>query len=129
MIAIDTNILIRLLTKDNLEQHKTSLRLFETEQLFIPDTVILETEWVLRFAYNFSPNAICEAFKKLFGLSNVYLNNGYVVAQAIEWHLSGLDFADAFHLALSQNTSALKTFDSKFIKKSKGLSPCIVERP
>ncbi|NUN16716.1 MAG: type II toxin-antitoxin system VapC family toxin [Myxococcales bacterium] len=129
MIAIDTNIIVRLLTRDDAEQYHVSKKLFEAEEIHIPDTVILETEWVLRFAYEFEPNEICNAFRKLFGLANVKLANDFTVAQAINWYEQGLDFADAFHLALSQNAESIKTFDDKFIKKSKSLSKCVVEKP
>jgi predicted nucleic-acid-binding protein len=129
VIAIDTNVLVRLLTGDNPAQYKASQRLFENEEIFIPDTVVLETEWVLRAAYDLKPAAICEAFKKIFGLNNVKLSNGYLMAQAIAWHEAGLDFADALHLALSQAQDALKTFDTDFIKRSKSLGKCLVEKP
>lgn len=129
MIAIDTNIIVRFLTKDDAKQYSASRKLFEIEEIYIPDTVILETEWVLRFAYEFKPTEICNAFRKLFGLHNVKLSNEFTIAQAINWHEQGLDFADAIHLALSQNTPTLKTFDDKFIKKSKDLSKCVVQKP
>ncbi|MEJ2670127.1 MAG: type II toxin-antitoxin system VapC family toxin [Gammaproteobacteria bacterium] len=129
MIAIDTNILIRLLTRDDPKQYSVSRKLFEKEEIFIPDTVILETEWVLRFAYDYSSAEICVSLKKLFGLPNVTLTNDLIVSQAITWYESGLDFADAFHLALSQELPALKTVDTKFIKRSKNISKCLVEKP
>lgn len=129
MIAIDTNIIVRLLTKDDPKQYASSRKLFNNSEIYIPDTVILETEWVLRFAYDFEPSEICSAFRKLFGLPNVKLSNQFIIAQAIDWHEKGLDFADAFHLALSQQVSTLKTFDEKFIKKSQNLSACSVQMP
>ena len=48
---------------------------------------------------------------------------------AIEWTRKGLDFADALHLASSKNTDSFATFDSNFIRRSKGLSKCIVKKP
>lgn len=129
MTAVDTNIIVRLLTRDEIEQYHASRALFETEEIYIADTVILETEWVLRFAYEFEPKEICDSLRKLFGLPNVWLSNEFAVAQAITWHEAGLDFADAFHLALSQNQPTLKTFDVKFIKLAKDLSACRVEKP
>ena len=129
MIAIDTNIIVRLLTKDNAKQYNASLELFEAAEIYIPDTVILETEWVLRYAYSFEPIQICRAFRNLFGLPNIRLSNQYLIAQTIDWHEIGLDFADAFHLALCQNVSTLKTFNENFIKKSKKLSACTVQKP
>ncbi|MFB2977172.1 type II toxin-antitoxin system VapC family toxin [Microseira sp. BLCC-F43] len=68
MIAVDTNIVVRLLTQDDEKQYNKSLKLFQEQDIFIPDTVILETEWVLRFAYKFKPAEICQAFRNLFGL-------------------------------------------------------------
>jgi predicted nucleic acid-binding protein len=129
VIAIDTNILVRLLTRDSEAEYKASHKLFAAEEIFIPDTVVLETEWVLRYAYDLKPAEFCDALRKVCGLPNVSLTNGQRVAQAISWHEAGLDFADAFHLALSQGMSSLKTFDKDFIKKSKDISECPVEKP
>lgn len=129
MIAVDTNILVRLLTRDHEAEYAASYQLFATEEIFIPDTVILETEWVLRFAYDLKPSEICDAFRQLFGLANVTISSDQRIAQVISWHELGLDFADAFHLVMSQGCDELKTFDKNFIKKSKGLTDCRVERP
>lgn len=129
MIAVDTNIVVRLLVKDDLEQFQRSLKLFQEKDIFICDTVILETEWVLRFAYKFSPPEIYQAFSKLFGLPNVYLKNANAISQVLNWHQTGLDFADAFHLAQSQHCSEFYTFDRKFLNKAKGLTECQVKQP
>jgi predicted nucleic-acid-binding protein len=129
MVAVDTNIIVRLLTQDDESQYQKSLEVFQKQNIFISDTVILETEWVLRFAYKFKSVQICEALKKLFGLPNVHLNNANLVAQSLQWYEAGLDFADAFHLANSQDYSKFYTFDEKFIKRAKGLSICEVQQP
>jgi predicted nucleic-acid-binding protein len=129
MVAVDTNIVVRLLTQDDELQYQKSLEIFQNQSVFIPDTVILETEWVLRFAYKFKPTEICLALRQLFGLPNVYLINADLVARAIQWHEDGLDFADAFHLAQSQHHAHFYTFDEKFIKKADGLTSCEVKKP
>lgn len=129
MIAVDTNVIVRLLMKDDEAQYKAAHKLFSAEEIYIADTVILESEWVLRFAYDFGAEEICVAFRKLFGLKNTRLTNAQLVAQVIDWHEAGLDFADAFHLALSQHISTMKTFDDKFIKRAKKLTQCAVEKP
>ena len=84
MIAVDTNVVVRLLTKDDQTQFRKAVRLFNEEQLFIPDSVILETEWVLRFAYRFSTSNIASALRKLLGLANVQVDNSKKIAKAIE---------------------------------------------
>ena len=129
MIAVDTNIIVRLLARDDEKQFQKAYATFKKEAVFISDTVFLETEWVLRFAYNFRPSAINSAFKKLLGLPNVRVANPEILAKAIKWHAAGLDFADSLHLAKSQDAVKFLTFDAKFIKKAKGLGNCQVERP
>lgn len=129
MIAVDTNLLVRFLVKDDELQYQTALMLFQQESIFIPDTVVLETEWVLRFAYDYSPTEIIAALRQVFGLSNVTLTEPLLIAKAMDWHELGLDFADALHLAKCEHVKTLKTFDGKFIKRSKGLSVCKVSAP
>jgi predicted nucleic-acid-binding protein len=126
MVAIDTNIIVRLLTRDDEIQYKKALSLFEKYDIFIADTVILETEWVLRYAYNFEQDSICKSFKKVFGLSNIHLSNPSRIAQAIQWHEEGLDFADALHLSQCLECESLYTFDSKFSSKAAVYSKCEV---
>ncbi|MCC7135451.1 MAG: hypothetical protein IT528_03490 [Nitrosomonas sp.] len=73
MIAIDTDVVVRLLTRDDAAQYEKAYQLFEKQNVFIGDTVILETEWVLRFAYEYSPTSVVRAFSGLFGLANVHI--------------------------------------------------------
>jgi len=111
VIAVDTNILVRFLTGDDKQQFKKALTLFESHDICIPDTVILESEWVLRYAYNFTPDAICRALTKLFGLPNVHLTNPILISQALQWHEQGLDFADAMKIhCFEALTSRLRRF-------------------
>lgn len=128
MIAVDTNVVVRLLTQDDELQFNKSVEVFREQAVFIPDTVILETEWVLRFAYKFKPADICQGLRNLFGLPNVHLTNASLIAQVLQWHENGLDFADAFHLAQSQHCSEFCTFDDRFGKKAQGLSKCRVNK-
>ncbi len=128
MIAIDTNVLVRLLTADNASQYKASVKLFAEQDIFIPDSVILETEWVLRAAFQLQPPQTCESLRSVFGLTNVYLHDSQLIAQVVNWHEAGLDFADAFHLSQSQRCTELKTFDTQFIKRGRNLSTCRVQK-
>lgn len=129
MIAIDTNVLVRFLTRDDKAQYRKVLALFAKNDIFIPATVILETEWVLRYSYGFSPETILDAFTKTFGLPNVKIKNPDAVAQAIELTRHGLDFADALHLSASHECKQFATFDAACIKKAKGLTTCKVKKP
>ncbi len=84
---------------------------------------------MLRSRYRFEPNYLCKAFAKLFGLPNVYVVDADLLAQVLQWQENGLDFADAFHLAQSQNCSAIYTFDDKFLRRAEGLTRCQVVQP
>ena len=84
---------------------------------------------VLRFAYNFDTESVANGMRMLFGLPNVQLSNPPLIAQALEWHSDGMDFADAFHLANSQQFDEMYTFDKKFIKKAEGLTASDVIEP
>ena len=129
MIAVDTNVIVRLLTRDEEEQFQKAMTLFIQNDVFIPETVILETEWVLRYAYKFESSAICDALTRTLGLPNVKTNRPACIAQAIAFTRQGLDFADALHLAASQECTRLATFDAALIKRAKGLTPCKVGKP
>lgn len=129
MVAIDTNVLVRLLTGDDPSQYASSKALFETHAIFIPITVLLEAEWVLRAAFELSPSQINDALRRVLGLPNVTVADAPRIAQALSWHQQGVDFADALHLALSQSHDRLKTFDAAFIRKAATLTACRVERP
>ena len=116
MLAVDTNVLVRLLTNDDSKQHLTVVRLLSKEPVWISKTVLLETEWVLRSGYGFSPDRIQEALTRLLGLPNVDVEDASIVAQALLWVPQGLDFADALHLAAAQRQGAFATFDQKLAK-------------
>ncbi|MBI9085760.1 MAG: type II toxin-antitoxin system VapC family toxin [Desulfobacterales bacterium] len=118
MISVDTNVIVRLLTGDDQAQFERAKALFSGVNIIITTSVILECEWVLRYAYHFEQPEITTAFKSLFGLSNVQLQDPLVIADAIEWHQNRMDFADAIHLAQSKESEAFVTFDKKFIKSA-----------
>src|SRR5690606_312063 len=104
LISVDTNIVVRLLTKDDPAQFELSKAAFEENQVFIPITVILETEWVLRYTYGFSRETIGEALTRLMNLPNVTSSDDAALKLALSWHRQGLDFSDALHLACSRST-------------------------
>ena len=129
MATIDTNVLVRFLTGDDKNQYQKARRLFEHGAIFIPDTVILEAEWVLRYAYALDPEQVCAAFEKVGGLPNVTLQNPLQIHQAVEWHRKGMDFADALHLAHSVGNEPFYTFDQELVKRSVGCGSTAVREP
>ena len=129
MTAIDTNVLVRFLTRDDEQQFQKTVRLFAGNNIFIPTTVILETERVLRYAYGFAQSAILDAFSRTFGLPNLRIQHPDSVAESIELARQGLDFADALHLASCRDCDSFATFDTAFVGKAKGLHKPAVSKP
>ncbi len=80
MIAVDTNVLVRLLTEDDPKQAAQARSLFIAEVIWISKTVLLEKQWVLHSLYGFQDSAITEAFSRLIGLRNVRVEDDESVA-------------------------------------------------
>ena len=83
MIAVETNLLVRILTNDDPILARRVLKLFKSDDLFIPKTVFLETEWVLRHAYKIKRSNVIIGFQKLLGLPNVNVEDPDSIYQAI----------------------------------------------
>ena len=129
MIALDTNILARLLLADDAAQLARVKSLLGKKQNYTaPITIMLELVWVLE-ANDCSPPEIQHGINLLLGLSNFKPANAQELKQALAWYADGLDFADALHLALSQDAKQLVTFDKKFVKlaKKSGASLAVIE--
>jgi len=122
MIAVDTNLLVRILTNDDPIQARRAVKILKSDDIFIPKTVLLETEWVLRHAYEIERSHIIIGFQKLLGLPNVNVEDPDSIYQAISWYENKFDFADALHLASSRRCINFATFDSSFIKKAQQFS-------
>lgn len=129
MIAVDTNIVVRLLTGDDPSQMARAREIFTDAEIFIAETVMLETEWVLRYAYDLPPATIHGGLLKLLGLPNVLVRDARAISQAFEGYRSGMDFADALHLATCGHCAELLTFDKKFVRSAPDSFPCKVRHP
>lgn len=121
MIGLDTNLIVRLLTNDDPKQAQYALKLIEKNPIFIAKSVLLETEWVLRYTYQLDTETIFSAFKKLLGLKQITIEDPQTISQTLQWYQAGFDFADALHLASSQKAEKFATLDKKFVKVAKKL--------
>jgi len=127
--GVDTNVIVRLLTGDEPAQSEKARAILRKPDMFLPDTVMMESEWVLRHAYGFEPAAIHEAFIRLCGLPNIILPNPHRMLTALQWYAAGMDFADALHLAASQACGTFYSFDRKLVRKAAGRGQCAVKEP
>ena len=122
MVAVDTNVVVRLLTEDDPGQAKRARSLFERETILVPTTVLLEAEWVLRRLYGLDVTRIIDALTALIALPNVRCEHLATVTAALDWTRAGLDFADALHLAGGRAAEPFVTFDAKLVKHAKRIS-------
>ena len=122
MRAIDTNVVVRFLTRDDPEQGPIAREIIREGEVFIPVTVMLETEWVLRDGYGYSAPEVADALASLAGAEGVQAESPDLVAAALDDLRAGLDFADALHLARSEACEVFLTFDKRFAKRAAGRS-------
>ncbi len=129
MIAIDTNVVVRLLANDDPEQVERASILLKERGVFIPMTVFLEAAWVLRKAYGFDLVAIADAFQTLAGQSSVNVERPERLAMALNWVRQGMTFADAFHLASASEHEGFATFDRRLVRKAADIEAILVMEP
>jgi predicted nucleic-acid-binding protein len=131
MLAVDTNVVVRFLVNDEAAQHLRAIALFRKHDIWLPKTVLLETEWVLRTVFDFTGEEIGSALRNLLGLPNVRCEDGPAVAMALDGLAGGLDFADSLHLSGCQAAGAeegFATFDTRLVKRASRQWPDIPVR-
>jgi predicted nucleic-acid-binding protein len=116
---LDTNILVRWLVQDDADQTERVDQLFNSlsaadSPYFVPVTVLLELEWVLRSRYKFSQSQIVSAVTGLLETREVEMQEHAAIEHAL--HLmrhAAADFIDCLHagLAVASQRDPLLTFD------------------
>jgi predicted nucleic-acid-binding protein len=129
MLAIDTNLLVRYLALDDPAQSARARKVIDNNEVFVPTTVLLEAEWVLRSAYGHPRHALAEALAGFCGLPQVTLQDPPAVKKALGWMRSGLDFADGLHLAACGHCDAFISFDQSFARAASALGAIKVRVP
>jgi len=129
MTAVDTNVVVRLLTADDPKQAAAAKSLFQGQLVWIAKTVLLETSWVLRSLYGYEESAIRQAFIKLLGLKNVHVEDEPAVAAALAPTTQGIDLADALHLCSRPPGAVFVSFDRSFVRRAKRASVARVSAP
>lgn len=116
MIALDTNILIRLLTKDDPDQTALAEGLLQKaadaeESCFISDPVLCEMEWVLESSYRAKRGDVLAAMQELLGGDLFIFEDREVLRQAIvTYQESKADFSDCLIGAKARARGARTTY-------------------
>ena len=126
MPALDTNVLVRYIVQDDAGQLAAAKRLIgrilgEGLTLFVPVTVVLELEWVLRSSFGFAKDDVLLTLSSLFSAAELTLESERALEVALHLFRNGsADFADCLHVGLATQAGEqpLWTFDKGAAKVS-----------
>jgi len=126
MPALDTNVLVRYVVQDDEAQLSAARRLIrkcvtDGQMLFVPVTVALELEWVLRATFEYAKDQVLEVLSSLFSAAELTFESERALEVALQLYRNGsADFADCLHIALAAQAgeSPLWTFDRRAAKVS-----------
>ena len=113
MRAVDTNVLARYYLRDDAAQARVADRILSGGDVFVPKTVMLELEWVLRSVAEQPADKVMDCLAHLIALPGITIEDHDEVEAALRHCKQGIDFADALHLAASHACSELLTFDDR----------------
>ena len=113
MRAVDTSVLARFYLRDDVAQGRIAATILSAGDVFVPKTVVLELEWVLRYVADQPADKVIACLAHLVALAGVTIEDRDEIEVALDYCRKGIDFADALHLAASKSCSALLTFDDR----------------
>lgn len=124
MLGVDTNVLVRYLTRDDQPQYEKARRLIDREvakgePVLVSLLVLLETEWVLRSRYEMAKAEIVTAFSALLETADLNFEDEPSVETAVySWKDSAADFADCLIESRNRRLGcrATATFDGRALK-------------
>jgi len=100
MTGLDTNVLVRYLTQDDLAQARKANALIDGavgkgEGLHLDVIVLCELVWVLRGAYDFAKETVGEAVEKILDAAQFSVDDRDLLREALEAYRAGQgDFAE-----------------------------------
>jgi predicted nucleic acid-binding protein len=122
MDAIDTNILVRIIIRDDEAMYRRAAAALSAGPVLVPTTVLLEAEWVLRDRYGLDRHAVADSLTAFLGLPQVETPSPDAVHAALNLMRGGLDFADALHVATAAPATRFVTLDEPFIRRARRLA-------
>ena len=131
MIAIDTNILVRYITQDDLQQAEATENLLATynnkpQSIFINNIVLCEFVWVLEKGYKYTQQQISSTIRIILSTEEFAFEYHNVLWLALEeYELKNIDFSDSLISKLNHNLGYKQTFSfDKSAIKNNLFTPC-----
>ncbi|MDR2244494.1 MAG: type II toxin-antitoxin system VapC family toxin [Burkholderiales bacterium] len=116
-VAVDTNVLVRLATGDHAREYRAVVESLNARSWQVFPTVVLETEWVLRSRYGYTPEQFADFVEWMDAHGRIALAQAEIVRVAVACHREGMDFADALHMAQTEGEPFL-TLDKDLQRKA-----------
>ena len=120
MVAIDTNVLVRYLVRDDQKQAEAARTLFESLSIeqpgYVCREVVIELVWVLERAYRCSREQVATILEQLAKTESLVVEAGNdVIRAASRLRSVSADFSDLMILSAAERSRAhcLYTFDQK----------------
>lgn len=83
MRAVDTNVLVRLMTRDDVKQVAVA-EAFAAHGAWVPQLAIAEATWVLASVYDRDPDAVATAVEMLLSHQQLTVQDAEAVAAAVK---------------------------------------------
>jgi predicted nucleic-acid-binding protein len=119
MLAVDTNVLVRLLTRDDADQ-VSAAEAFVSRGAWVSHLVLAETFWVLDSVYDLTRVQIATAIEMLLNHRELSLQDADVVTAALDHYRRrpAVEFSDCLVLEIARKAGHLPvaTFDRNFAK-------------
>ena len=124
MIGVDTNVLVRYIAQDDIDQSKRASRLIEDECSaatpgFISLVVLVELVWVSESCYGATRVEVAEMVRRILSIRQLVVQDAEIAWKALRLFESGkADFADCLieRMAFAAGCSAVMTFDKAAAK-------------
>ena len=124
MPALNTNALVRYVVEDDMAQLAAAKQLIrkcvgDGQTLFVPVTVTLELEWVLRSTFEYAKDEVMQVLSSLFSAAELTFESERALEVALQLYRNGpADFANCLHIALAAQAGELPlwTFDKRAAK-------------
>jgi predicted nucleic-acid-binding protein len=118
MRGVDTNVLVRLIARDDTRQVVAAAESFVAAGAWVGHVVLAETAWVLDAVYNLGPAEIATAIEMLLNHQHLTIADADVVAAALAHYRRRprLSFSDCLVLETARKAGHLPvgTFDRQF---------------
>src|SRR3989338_1518256 len=115
MITVDTNVLVRLLVRDDeIQAKKAFLALQKEQDIYIPIIILIELVWVLESCYEFSRAKITQILEAILDTQQFSVEKRDLIRRVLDAYSNQkVDFVDSgiAQWVAAANAVPILTFD------------------